>query len=75
MTAITRALLVFATVTLAAGCAADPQAAASEPRPQAEYRTGSNIPVRGSRPTSDAERARAQAELDELRRSSTQPAK
>jgi type IV pilus biogenesis protein CpaD/CtpE len=68
MTSIIRLSLALAAVALAAGCASDPQPVSGDAKAPLEYRTGSNIPVRGSRPTTEAERARAQADLEELRR-------
>jgi hypothetical protein len=70
MTAIAPLALVIA--ALGAGCAADPQAtAASEAKAPREYRTGSNIPVREPKATSDDEKARAAAQVEEQRRNGT----
>ena len=69
MTAIAPASLLLVIAALASGCASDPQASAKEPKEQPEYRTGSNLPVRNTRPTTEAERERAKADLEEIRRS------
>ena len=70
MTSFATRSLALAIAALAAGCAADSasSAAGAAPKAPAEYRTGSNIPVRDSRPVSEAERERAKADLDEVRR-------
>jgi hypothetical protein len=68
MTSIVRLSFALAGVALAAGCASDPQPVSSDAKEAREYRTGSNIPVRAARPATEAERARAQSDLEELRR-------
>ena len=68
MTSIEHASLALLTVALVAGCASDPQAASSGPKGTREYRSGSSIPVRNARPTTEAERERDKAELEEIRR-------
>ncbi len=53
--------LALVVAALAAGCAADSQPASSsrsEPKAPPEYRTGSNIPVREPRNTSEEQKAR-----------------
>ncbi len=68
--------LALVAAALAAGCAADPQSAASgrdEPKASPEYRTGSNIPVREPRHTSDEQKARTATPAEAPR--GTEPAK
>ncbi|HEV7575310.1 MAG TPA: hypothetical protein VGO85_04665 [Caldimonas sp.] len=73
MTAIAPLALVLVIAALGAGCAADPQGATatSEAKAPREYRTGSNIPVREPKTTSDDEKARAAAQVEEQRRNGT----
>jgi len=60
MTSIGTASLLLAVAAVAAGCAVESQTApGNEPRATLEYRTGSNIPVREPRATSNTEKARA----------------
>ena len=60
MTSIATASLALVVAALAAGCATDSTTATSnEVKAPAEYRTGSNIPVREPRSTSSDEKARA----------------
>jgi hypothetical protein len=67
ITVSTRSLaLVLA--TLAAACAAVDDKSPVEPRAPREYRTGSNIPVRESRPATEEERARTAEQMSELQR-------
>ena len=51
-------------------CAAvdDGNKGAAEPVSQREYRTGSNIPVRDAKPTTEEERARAVEQAREMQR-------
>ena len=54
---------------LGAGCAApDVNEQAAEPREQAVYRTGSNLPVRVAKPKTKEERDRAAEEAEQARR-------
>ena len=57
---------------LAVGCGAvdDNNKGPAEPVSQREYRTGSNIPVRDPKPTTEEERARAVEQARELQRNS-----
>ena len=75
ISACIRSLAVVA-ITLAAGCASvDDKTATTEPKPQREYRTGSNIPVRESKPASDEERARAAEQARQTQQAGTPAAK
>jgi hypothetical protein len=57
--------LALVVAALAAGCAADSQmTTSSEPKAPPEYRTGSNIPVREHRSTSEEAKSRAAAPAD-----------
>jgi hypothetical protein len=60
--------LALVVATLAAACAAVDDKTPVEPRAPREYRTGSNIPVRQSRPATEEERARTAEQMSELRR-------
>ena len=56
---------------LAAGCATADTKAVNAETSTPEYRTGSNIPVRGSKPTTEEERARAAEQAREMQRNTS----
>lgn len=67
-TSIITVSLALVAAALAAGCAADSQTTSSEPKAPREYRTGSNIPVREPRSTSEEEKSRPAAPAEQPRR-------
>jgi hypothetical protein len=67
MTCVSVRFVALIAAVLAVACAAvDDKASAAEPKAQREYRTGSNIPVKDPRPTTDDERARAAEQLRQM---------
>ena len=71
MTALRLPLLATVSLLapLMAGCATGEDNKAVEPRPASEYRTGSNIPIRGETPpATDQERERTAEQIRALQR-------
>jgi hypothetical protein len=61
-----RFVAVIAAVLATACAAVDDQARVAEPKAPREYRTGSNIPVKEPRVTTDEERAQAAEQMRQL---------
>jgi hypothetical protein len=61
-----RFVAVIAAVLATACAAVDDKAPVEEPKPPREYRTGSNIPVKEPKATTEEDRARAADQLRQM---------